>query len=278
MNIKEVPKTLALLLILMFLFCYCNNANKLAKEENFTDNKKNPSSKKNSQHKDKTSKKEKELSDEFFIDSTQQITKSKTKRIKREKIKLKPIMEEWNTVDTDTFIREGDKIFLSGEYKKAIFIYSLGLKKYKRDSRLLIKRAIAYLSLGASKQALVDLQNVMKQTRGLDSYVGMLYSIALAKNGYYDEAEKIFKEILNYNSYNTSIINFNLGKLYVLKGDYKTAVSYYDKAIQQDWKVGAFYYNRGIAYSKMKGHQDEARRDFEQAKLLTTEEYYKTIE
>lgn len=139
-----------------------------------------------------------------------------------------------------------------GEIEKAIYFLKKAETINNRDFGVLVGLAAAYASQGdveAAEKIYID--TLKENPKEWILYDG--YGYFLFKNGRYDEAIKIYKEIINMVPENFSVLN-NIAAMYLLKGELSVAVRYLEDAalIEPDSVVfantGSVYYLLGDFY------------------------------
>lgn len=86
--------------------------------------------------------------------------------------------------------------------------------------------------------------------------------------GNYDGAKKLYSEAIKFNPKNTDAY-YNRGLAYQKLKEYKLAIDDYDKAIQLNPKFEVVYYHRGIAYSDGLKKYERAIIDYNEAIQLS---------
>merc|ERR1712142_1311258 len=86
-----------------------------------------------------------------------------------------------------TFLAEGDKLFLNGEYEKALALFSKALEIKPGDKSCLVARSKCYLHIGDPESALKDADECIKDDRkyhkGLYQRAEALYQMGHFEHG-----------------------------------------------------------------------------------------------
>lgn len=127
-------------------------------------------------------------------------------------------------------LNEGNAAMTRGEFNQAAEIYTKALELLPNEPIFLMNRGAAHLSAGQKELALTDLNQALS------------LSDSLEKKG-------------------AAQLNFNLGTLYQMKGDYMKSLEMFNKAIELDPGVATFYLNRGNTY-RLQGKNDLALADY----------------
>lgn len=160
----------------------------------------------------------------------------------------------------------------TGQTVKAIEFLKKAESINSRDVGVLAALAAAYSFKGdikaAEKMYLESLKNNPKEWILYDGYGYFLF-----KNGRYDEAIKIYKEIINMVPENFSVLN-NIAAMYLLKGELSVAVKYLESAarIEPDSAVfsnmGSIYYLSGDFFKAAEMYEKALRLEPTNCQIL----------
>ncbi|MDR1285172.1 MAG: tetratricopeptide repeat protein [Campylobacteraceae bacterium] len=140
----------------------------------------------------------------------------------------------------------GKEAFINKDYKEAVRLYTIAIKKYRDDAEwIYMDRAEAYRALG-------DIKNAEKDEKS--ALVGTVeYSLPKSEK---EKEIEVFSEIID----ETGIAKaYNLrGLSYYKYKDYKNAVKDFSQAIKLDSEYVASYANRAFAYAALKDFKKAA--------------------
>ncbi len=108
--------------------------------------------------------------------------------------------------------------------------------------KCIISKAGNLLSLGKVKEAITILKNVMNLKTNAENKAELLYKLSYAyyRNSQYDNSLTLLDEALticienNIRKIQTDIFNL-FGHIYLIKGEYKRAVSYYERVVKRSF-------------------------------------------
>jgi tetratricopeptide (TPR) repeat protein len=160
-------------------------------------------------------------------------------------------------------------LYRAGDYKKAIEVGKIAVKKYPNDGRAYGCLGEAYFKIGELELALDNLKKAVKFTR--DKKLLMLFSndlgLVLRGLGFLDDALSYFDKALNLakdlrnTEWQANILN-NIGTIYLTKGELDKALSYFKEALsltsdEENVQKVAFYNNIAVIYRE-KGEYQKA--------------------
>ena len=122
-------------------------------------------------------------------------------------------------------------------------------------------------------KALGELDKLLKKCDDDADFSAVLLfrAICFERIGLKDEAEKLYKEVLDFNPYSVTAYN-NLAMIYDSYGDTEMAISYYRKAIDIDKEYAAGYSNISYCYFNMEDY--ESAKEYAKKALSIREDFY----
>ncbi len=122
-------------------------------------------------------------------------------------------------------------------------------------------------------KALEELDKLLKKCDDDADFSAVLLfrAICFERTGLKDEAEKLYKEVLDFNPYSVTAYN-NLAMIYDSYGDTEMAISYYRKAIDIDKEYAAGYSNISYCYFNMEDY--ESAKEYAKKALSIREDFY----
>ena len=133
-----------------------------------------------------------------------------------QKLKQKQHLYASNPGDLDSLIWYGRFTAYTGDYRKAIDIYTHGLEQFPNESRLLRHRGHRYISLREFDKAIADLQRAANLIQGKENMV--------EEDGM-PNAQNIPVSTMHGNIY------YHLGLAHYLKGNYEEALTAYSQCL-----------------------------------------------
>ncbi|MCL2840477.1 MAG: tetratricopeptide repeat protein [Defluviitaleaceae bacterium] len=188
---------------------------------------------------------------------------------------LKISLEKWEQRREWEKLRErGDYFVNRGEPSKAIPLYKRALQ-YEENSTLFNNIGVAYLQLGAAKDAY---PYFMKALRKSPRNFSILLHCAEAAilSGHFEDATKFLKKAQN-NHANHADIPFLNGLMAWEKKDYTNALAYFSKAIDTDSNVPHYTYKIVDAHLSMRQYE-KARKALESITIRDVSYYTKLAE
>jgi len=160
-----------------------------------------------------------------------------------------------------------ENFFKASDYKRAIQMGEVAIKKYPNDAYAHLCLGVAYLFTGELKLALASLMQAEKLTYDKEMLIDIYNSIGLVydKVGYLDDALfYYFKALtlakeLERKDWEVILLD-NIGGIYYYKGDYDKALKYYEESLnleKNEKEKAKIYNNIAVIYSE-KGEYEKA--------------------
>jgi tetratricopeptide (TPR) repeat protein len=274
---REIPWNIALLIILLFLFCSREPARKISKSNNgkLDEIVEVPINSKSDIYK-LISQDEIDFShiikkaDSLF--EAEQYKEAESLYIKAHKLSLK---SNKKTLIGFTLIGIGAAKGRQKEHKKAIEIFNEALE-YKNSmnsialSRLYFNSGVSYHKLNKIEKATENYTKAIKlNSKFAEAYYnrGHIYSKIE-----YGKAIEDYTKAIEFLPKEAELYNYR-GDSYLRKGNYDRAIKDYSKAIKLKPKEYKFVYNRGLAYYDNSNYQ-EAINDFTKAIKINPKDPY----
>lgn len=146
----------------------------------------------------------------------------------------------------------GNLNFAKGNIEKANKYYEIAIKKNTKSPTVYLNYAIYLLQKGEASEAL----NYLKKALLLNTKIMTDKNILLTMASCYwilgeiDKAIETLENLKNKYDYINANVLTTLGYMYFLKEDYKKAIEFTDKAIEEEPESGAAWDNLGQIYYK----------------------------
>jgi len=148
-----------------------------------------------------------------------------------------------NIEEAKKLYQEGKKALENGDYRKAN-------EFFKKAERIFKERELKKEKIEISQKAEKEKVDNLKLLREANK--------AYYENDF-DKAISLYKKLLNFVKENSNL-HYNLGVIYLRKGEYKKAIEEFKKATRINPKNADAYYNLGIIYESFLGEREEAIR------------------
>lgn len=170
----------------------------------------------------------------------------------------------------ESFIKRGDLQIKMAEYNKAIEDYTSALRLSPKNSTALLNRGAAYKKTGEFQKAINDYSSAFKLDSSCYDAIRQRADCRSASNDL-DGAIEDYEYLLKKNKAGSTALRFNLGEVYLKKGNknsadenFKQVIAYHSKFLKGSRKNGEDYLQRGLAYAKL-GETDKAIADLQDA-------------
>lgn len=146
----------------------------------------------------------------------------------------------------------GNLNYAKGNIEMANKLYKIAISKNTKSPTVYLNYAICLLQEGNSKEALSLLKKAQSINTKIMTEKNILVTMASCfwVMGEIDKAIEILENMRYKHEYINSNALTTLGYMYFLKGDYKQAIEFTNKAIEEDPKCGAAWDNLGQIYYK----------------------------
>lgn len=168
---------------------------------------------------------------------------------------------------TEEYRKEQEQV----EKKRELKEITNRLKTERESPELLTRRGNIYVEMGLYEDAIRDFDAALVSDKKFASaYAGKSDALLLQEKP--EDAIVQMQKAMQYDSENTDYM-FGLGLAYFDKGEYKRAVSYFDKVILRHPTHHKAFYNRGVCYHLL-GEKERGCEDINAAQRIGGNEEY----
>ena len=176
----------------------------------------------------------------------------------------------YDSDNPDAYLGLGDTSLAQGKFDEAILAYNKALALDKNNKEAMSgvsdannKRALAFISEGNYEQAIKIYQDLIKINADVKDDIYFNLGYALAETDRLEEATGAYSKAIKINPNWAAYYN-NRGVIYNKLGQDEKALTDYNKAIELDPKDTLIYNNRGLIYDNL-GENERALTDYNKA-------------